>query len=88
MVVSRHYDVTSWPECQVQLPDQTECVGVPYEATAVALAGGTDGLRWALAELRPTTVQTVSSVSARWGRLIHFVDTGSAWPTTCESQRG
>ena len=77
IVLSQHYDAASWPECQVQLPDQAECIGVPYEATAVALADGTDRLRWAFAEPRPTTVQTVSSLGAQWGRLIHFVDARS-----------
>ena len=73
----QRYDAASWPECQVQLPDQAECVGVPFEATAVALADGTDRLLWALAEPRPTTVQTVSSLGAQWGRLVHFVDGGT-----------
>ena len=77
MVLSQHHDVAPWPECRPRPPDHAECVGVPYEATAIVLAEGEDGLRWGGAEPRPTMVQTVSSVGARWARLVYLVDAGS-----------
>ena len=51
-----------------------ECIGVPYEATGVAISEGSARLSWARAAPVPATVQTVSGVAARWGRLIYLID--------------
>ena len=77
MVLSQRYAGDHWPECH-QLPaGAAECIGVPYGATGVAMADGSAGVRWGGAVPHAVTVQVVSSIAARWGRLLYFVDAGS-----------
>ena len=75
MVLPQQYEGERWPECRLRLGDFSECIGVPYEARGVAINEGREGLSWALAEPRAASIQVVSSVAARWGRLLYFVDT-------------
>ena len=74
MVLPQQYDGDQWPECDLHPRGPVECIGVPYEATGVAVSEGRSGLSWAGAVPRAATVQTVSSVAAHWGRPIYFID--------------
>lgn len=74
MVLPHQYEGERWPECRLRPGDFSECIGVPYEARSVAINEGSEGLSWALAEPRAASIQTVSNVAARWGRLLYFVD--------------
>ena len=67
MVLPQQYDGDQWPECDLHPRGPVECIGVPYEATGVAVSEGRSGLSWAGAVPRAATVQTVSSVAAHWG---------------------
>ena len=73
MVLSQQYEGDSWPECSPHDGGNVECIGVPYEATGIAISEGTAGLSWASAAPVPATVQLVRAMAARWGRLVYLI---------------
>ena len=78
MVLPQQHEGDQWPECRPRPRGVAECIGVPYEATAVAISEGRGGLRWGGAVPQAVTVQTVRGVAARRGRLLYLVDTASS----------
>ena len=74
MVLPQQFEGDQWPECHLHPRGPAVCIGVPYEATGVAISEGQAGLSWGGTVPRAVTVQMVSTVAARWGRLIYFID--------------
>ena len=77
MVLPQRYEGDRWPECHLHPRGFPECIGVPYEATGVAIGEGRAELSWGAAVPRSVTVQTVSTAAARWGRPVYVIDTAS-----------
>ena len=56
MVLPQGYEGDQWPECDLHPRGPVECIGVPYEATGVAISENRSGLSWGGAVPRATTV--------------------------------
>ena len=77
MVLPQQHEGDQWPECRPRPRGVAECIGVPYEATGIAISEGRGRLRWGGAVPQAVTVQTVRGTAARRGRLLYLVDTAS-----------
>ena len=58
-----------------------ECVGVPLDASAVAVSRGTGSVSWALVPQVRVSVQRVTTQRSGWGRLLRLVDVTASSPT-------
>ena len=73
LVVPGQPEPSRWPRCVEDSATHVSCIGVPFELSALAVAGHRGDLGWGVAAPDSTTVQEVVLQTGQWGRLVRLV---------------
>ena len=80
LILNQEGHAEPWPRCRMRTLQDLECMGVPLDASAVAVSRGTGPVAWALVPQARVSVQRVATQASGWGRLLRLVDVTASSP--------